>query len=150
MKIISRKDFIPIVCVIYTILSLSKIILEAVVQRNFGVYQENLLIMLFLSFLATFVLSQHYRLSHLPLLLVALIQYVILIAAVMLMTWVSGRMTELHPDAYNDMFWSFTIPYVIMALIYYATLFIEIKRANQLLMQMKEETAHENKQKEQS
>lgn len=144
MKLISRKEFIPTVCVIYTLLSLAKIMLEAIVQKSYGVYEENLLIMLFLSFLATFVLSQQYRFSRLPLLLVAIIQYTLLIAAVMLLTWVSGLFTKLHTNAYRDMFWSFTVPYVIFAAVYYVSLFLEIKKANRLLKHFKEELPHES------
>ncbi len=144
MKLIGRKEFIPTVCVIYTLLSLTKIILEAIVQKNYGVYQENLLTILFLSLLATFVLSQQYRFSQLPLLPVALLQYVLLIAAVMLLTWLSGLFTELHPDAYRDMFWSFTIPYVILAAVYYVSLLLEIKKANRLLKHFKEELPYES------
>ncbi len=46
MKIIDRHNFFGIVCAVYTILSLGKIILEAIVQDIFGNYQENLLVML--------------------------------------------------------------------------------------------------------
>lgn len=47
MKIIDRHNFFGIVCAVYTILSLGKIILEAIVQDIFGNYQENLLVMFF-------------------------------------------------------------------------------------------------------
>lgn len=139
MKVIKKREFIPTVCVIYTILSIAKIVLEAIMQGNFGGYQVNLLEMLFLAFLATFVLSQHYRLAHLPLAVVALVQYIVLIAVVMLITWITGKFTQLHTDAYRDMFWSFTIPYVVFAAAYYVALYIEVKRANYLLKQFKEE-----------
>ena len=95
--------------------------------------------MLYLAFLATFVLSQHYRLAYLPLAIVALVQYIVLTAVVMLLTWISGRFTQLHENAYHDMFWSFTIPYVVFAAVYYAALYIEVRRANYLLKQFKEE-----------
>lgn len=139
MKIIKKGEFIPTVCMIYTILSVAKIVLEAMTQGNFGGYQANLLEMLFLAFLATFVLSQHYRLEYLPLAIVALVQYIVLTAVAMLLTWISGRFTQLHENAYHDMFWSFTIPYVVFAAVYYAALYIEVRRANYLLKQFKEE-----------
>ena len=139
MKIIKKGEFIPTVCMIYTILSVAKIVLEAMTQGNFGGYQANLLEMLFLAFLSTFVLSQHYRLEYLPLAIVALVQYIVLTAVVMLLTWISGRFTQLHENAYHDMFWSFTIPYVVFAAVYYAALYIEVRRANYLLKQFKEE-----------
>lgn len=137
MKIIDKKSFWPIVCVIYTCLSLGKIILELVLQGVFGNDQMNFLTMFLFAFLGTFVLSQHYRLAEYPLGLVVLGQYVALVAAVMLFTWVSGFFAELHEDAYHDMFWSFTIPYGIAAVVYYVSLYFEIKRTNQLLQDMK-------------
>lgn len=57
----------------------------------------------------------------------------------MLLTWMISFFDELHPDGYRDMFWSFTIPYVIGAVIYYVSLFLEIKKANRLLQDMKKE-----------
>lgn len=137
MKIIDKKSFWPIVCVIYTCLSLGKIILELVLQGVFGNDQMNFLTMFLFAFLGTFVLSQHYRLDKYPLGAVILGQYVALVAAVMLFTWISGFFVELHEDAYHDMFWSFTIPYAIAAVIYYISLYFEIKRTNQLLQDMK-------------
>ncbi len=144
MKLIDKKNFVPTVCVIYTVLSVGKIVLEAVWQGKFGIDQKNFLTILLFSFLGTLILSQHYRLSRLPLLLVGILQYVVLAAAVLLFTWVPGFFTEIHPDGYRDMLLSFTIPYVTAALVYYAALYMEAKKADQWLQQMKEEKKNEN------
>ncbi|CAK7014215.1 hypothetical protein CIW83_05890 [Tissierella sp. P1] len=137
MKIIDKKTFIPTVCVVYTILSMSKIILEAIIQNEFGNYQSNLLMMIFVSFIATLVLSQHYRLQQIPLPLVIIGQYLVLIGIILLIIWISGLYTDLHPNAYRDMFLSFTIPYIIGAAIYYLNVFWEVKNANQMLKNIK-------------
>lgn len=137
MKIIDEKTFIPTVCVVYTILSISKIVIEAIIQNEFGNYQSNLLMMIFLSFIATLVLSQHYRLQQIPLTLVIIGQYLVLIGGVLLITWISGLYTDLHPNAYRDMLLSFTIPYIIGAVIYYLNLFWEVKNANKILKNIK-------------
>ena len=143
MKIIDRHNFFGIVCIIYTILTFGKIILEAIAQDVFGNYQENLIIMFFLSLAATFVLSQYYRFQEYPLLLCIAVQYAVLIALVMLITWISGKFQPLHEDAYKDMFLSFTISYAVGVIIYYITLFHEIKRANQNLKMLKENNNHD-------
>lgn len=65
--------------------------------------------------------------------------------AVMLFIWVSGHFTQLHPNAYMDMFRSFTVPYGIAALVYYISLYMEVQKANQLLKQIKEDVRDENK-----
>ncbi|MCQ4922054.1 hypothetical protein NE686_03070 [Tissierella carlieri] len=137
MKIIDKKTFIPTVCVVYTILSMSKIILEAIIQKEFGNYQSNLLMMIFVSFIATLVLSQHYRLQQIPLPIVIIGQYLVLLGVVLLIIWISGLYTDLHPNAYRDMFLSFTIPYIIGAAIYYLNVFWEVKSANQMLKNIK-------------
>lgn len=140
MKIIDRHNFFATGCVIFTILALCKVVLEAIVQGVFGNYQENLLLMLFLSFLATLVLSQHYRFQKFPLLAVILVQYVFLAGVVLLLTWIMGHFQELHEDAYWDMFLSFSIPYAVGAVLYYIALFYEIRRANQALKDIKEQS----------
>lgn len=138
MKIINKHNFFSIVCVIYTVLSLGKIILEAFVQGTFGNYQENLLVMFFLSLAATFVLSQYYHFQKYPLLLCILVQYVLLLAVAMSVTWLSGQFSPLHKDAYRDIFWSFSIPYASGTVIYYISLFREIRCANQYLKKIRE------------
>ena len=138
MKIINRQNFWSVVCIVFTLLLLGKILLEFIVQGVFGNYQENILIMFGLSLLATFVLSQYYRFQKYPLLVVILGQYILLIGVVMLITWIGGWFYELHKDAYRDMFLSFTIPYAIGVIIYYAVVFHEINAANQVLKEIKE------------
>lgn len=137
MKIINKQNFFATGCVIFTMLTLGKLILEFLVQGLWGNYQSNLLLMFLLSFLATFVLSQHYRFQKYPLLLVIMGQYVLLIAFVMFITWLSGRVEPLHEDGYRDMFLSFTIPYFIGVAIYYGAVFHEIGRANRALQELK-------------
>lgn len=138
MRIVNKRNFMPIVCVIYTALSLGKIALECIMQGKYGNLQANLLVMFVISLVATFVLSQHYRLERFPLLVVILLQYVVLIVGVMGFIWLSSFWTEVHPNGYHDMFWSFTIPYMIGAAVYYIALFREIKKADQLLQEYKQ------------
>lgn len=143
MKIIDRKSFFPTVCVVYTILSISKIILEAIFQDVFGNYQQNLLMILFLSFLATFVLSQHYRLQHIPLPVVIVGQYVVLVISILLILKIMSFYTTIHPTGYRDMLLSFTIPYMIAASLYYISLWREVQKVNQLLTEIKKGNENE-------
>lgn len=138
MKIIDKHNFFPVVCTVFTILVLGKVLLEAVVQGVFEKYQGNLLLMFVLSTLAILVLSQHYRFQKYPLFVVILVQYLVLIGTVMTITWISHFFEPLHEDGYKDMFWSFTIPYVIGVVVYYASLFHEISCVNKSLKNIKE------------
>lgn len=137
MKVIDKKSFWSTVCGVFTCLSIGKIALEAVWQGTFGNYQANFLMMLFLAFMGTLVLSQHYRLQRFPISLVIILQYVVMIVLVMLIIWISGFFVPLSEHAYHDKFWSFTIPYVILAFVYYISLYLEVKKANRLLQNLK-------------
>ncbi|MGF7144899.1 magnesium-transporting ATPase (P-type) [Anaerotaenia torta] len=139
MKLIDKKNFWPTVCVVYTAISATKIILEAIFQKVFGNYQQNLVMILFLSFLGTLVLSQHYRLSHIPLPLVIIGQYALLAGCVMLISRIISFYSEISPGGYLDIFLSFTIPYLIGAILYYVQLWKEVKKINQLLANIKKE-----------
>ena len=129
MKVIHKQNFFPIVCICFTLLSIGNVILEAIVLGKFGHDQQNLLLMLLLSVLAVAVLSQHYRFGSVPLTLVILVQY--------LLAWISSFFETLHENAYRDMFLSFTIPYAIGAVVYYVSLFVEIKHANKTLEEIR-------------
>lgn len=137
MKVIEKHEFWPIVCVCYTMISLGKIALEYVTQGVFGNDQANYVLIFVLCFLATFVLSQHYRLDRFPLPLVIIGQYVLLIAVVFGITWLIGRVEPLGEHAYRNMFRSFTIPYIIGAVVYYAAYFWQVKKANRMLENLK-------------
>ncbi len=153
MKIINKQNFFATGCVIFTMLVLGKLALEFLIQGLFENYQQNLVMMFLLSFLATFVLSQHYRFQKYPLLLVIAGQYMLLIAFVLFITWLSGRAEPLHEDACRDMFLSFTIPYFIGVVIYYGAVFHEIGRANRTLQELKsyrKERGEEEGQKDDS
>lgn len=143
MKIINKQNFFPTVCVVYTLLVMGKVVLEYIVQGLWGNYQGNLLVMFVLSALAVFVLSQYYRFQKYPLLVVIVVQYLALVGGVMLFTWISGFFAPLHEDGYRDMFLSFSIPYAIGVVVYYVSLFHEVKAVNRVLKQIKEEIPEE-------
>ena len=118
MKIIEKNEFWPIVCVCYTIISLGKIALEFITRGTWGDDQANFLFIFAVCFLATFVLSQHYRLDRFPLPAVIIGQYVVLLLVIFLTIWLIGHVEPLGKHAYRDMFRSFTIPYIIGAGVY--------------------------------
>lgn len=133
MKVINPKNFFPTVCIIYTVLSLAKILLEWIALRQFSNLQLDFLEMFAITVIATIVLSQYYRLQKFPLLPVIIGQYVVITGLVMLWVWCLGHFVELHPDAYRDMFISVTIPYAVGAAVYYIYLFAEVRQANHII-----------------
>lgn len=139
MKMIDKKNFFPIVCVIFTILVLGKILLEAIVQNLFGGYQENILTMFVLSLIGTFVLSLHYRFQEFPVLAVIIVQYLVLVGVVVALVWVMSFFEPIHKNGYRDMILSFSIPYGIAAAVYYISFFYEVRRANKTLEKIRNE-----------
>lgn len=139
MKMIDKKNFFPIVCVIFTVLVLGKILLEAVVQNLFGGYQENILMMFALSLIGTFILSLHYRFQEFPVLAVIIVQYLVLVGVVIALVWVMSFFEPIHENGYRDMILSFSVPYGIAAAVYYISFFYEVRRANKTLEKIRNE-----------
>lgn len=145
MKMINKKNFVPTVCVIFTVLVLGKILLEAAVQNLFGGYQGNILMMFLLSVLGTFVLSLHYRFQDLPLLAVIIVQYLVLVGVIVALVWVISFFEPVHENGYRDMILSFSIPYGIAAAVYYISFFNEVKHANRALEKIRREQNEKSK-----
>jgi hypothetical protein len=102
-------------------------------DHNYG----NFIGILFISITATLLLSLHYYLKKLPIWLVIIGQYLTLLVLIGLCIWVVGHFVVLHPNAYRDMFVSFTIPYIIGASLYYISFWKEVKKANVILQDIK-------------
>jgi hypothetical protein len=99
--------------------------------------QTNLWLCLILSAIAVFILSQHYRFDRYSLITVIIMQYVVAMFLVFLLVWLSGFFVEIHPDGYHDVFVSFTIPYWLGAIFYYINLFVEVKKQNEMIQEIK-------------
>lgn len=137
MKLIHKKNFFSSVCEIFTVLALSKIALEAAARGSFDGDQVNIVTIFLLSVLAVFVLALHYQFQKVPLPLVIALQYLFLLGAAFAMVWAGSLKEPLHENAYRDMFFSFTIPYIIGAVIYYVSFFRKVRRANKYLEEIR-------------
>lgn len=137
MKLINRKNYIPVVCIVYTLISLGKIALETIEGHNDPNYVGNFITIFVLSLAATFVLSLQYYLQKFPLTIVIVGQYFLLIGIIMLGVLIGGHFQKLASTAYRDMFWSFTIPYIIGAGIYYTRFLLQVRKANMTLKEFK-------------
>lgn len=132
MKLINKNNFISIVCITFTLIVCGKLFFEKCIDFTDRYYTENIFTCLGISVLATFVLSLHYYLQRFPFIPVVIGQYLALIGFVFLSIWIMGHFTEYAPTAYKDMFVSITVPYVIGAVVYYISFFVQIKRANEV------------------
>lgn len=136
---IDKHNFWSIVSGVFTCLLIGKIILETIMGHRDVYYIENILTLFGITVVATFILSLHKYLQNVPILLVMLLQYVILIGSVMGAIWIGSHFMDVNPEGYREMFWSVTIPYVVLAGIYYISFFREVKMANALLLEINKE-----------
>lgn len=142
MKIV--KEYLLSVCVVYTILSLLKILLEGVGQKQDPYYIMNFGLLFMITCFATFVLFMHRIFHKVPLLFIMIVQYLVVIGGVMLGIFVMSNLVDVSPDVYREMFLQITIPYIVLAGIYYVSYFQDVKKANRNLRELKKKTAVED------
>ena len=138
MRIINKKNVIPIICITYTVISIGYTIFEIIINRKMNPTQLNIFLFLVLSILGVAVLSQHYRFNRFSPLAMIVMQYMIAEIIILASLKIASFFVDIHPDGYRDMTLSFSVPYLIGALIYYIRLRLEVKKQNQLLHIIKE------------
>ena len=139
MRIINKKNVIPIICITYTVISIGYTIFEIIINRKMNPTQLNIFLFLVLSILGVAVLSQHYRFNRFSPLAMIIMQYMIAESIILASLKIASFFVDIHPDGYRDMTLSFSVPYLIGALIYYIRLRLEVKKQNQLLHIIKEQ-----------
>ena len=133
MKIINKKNIVPVVCMTYTFISMILTLLEVITKGKVNPTQLNMFLCLLLSILGVLVLSQHYRLERFSPLAMVTIQYVAAVAIILISLKAASYVTDVHPDGYRDMILSFSIPYFIGAVVYYISLMLEVRKQNRIL-----------------
>lgn len=137
VKLINRKNIIPVICITYTIVSVTLTIFEIFTKGEMNPTQLNMFLFLILSVLGVGVLSQHYRLDRFSPLAMILIQYLIAVTIILISLKTASYFVDIHPDGYRDMTISFTIPYLIGSLIYTICLRLEVRKQNRILEKIK-------------
>ena len=133
MHMINKKNFISIVCILFTLITCGKLLSEKLYNFTDKYYTDNIFTILAFSVLITLILSVHYYLQRFPFLLVFLGQYVVTVGIVFLAIWIHGLISTNAPTAYMDMFWSITVPFFGGAIVYYICFFYQIRKANKML-----------------
>ncbi|MEF9839952.1 MAG: DUF6608 family protein [Lachnospiraceae bacterium] len=137
MKVINRKNVIPVICITYSIISVVLTIFEMFDKGEMNPTQLNMFLFLLLSVLGVSVLSQHYRLDRFSPLTMIIVQYLIAVAIILITLKISSYFVDIHPDGYKDMTISFSIPYFIGTAIYYICLRLEVRKQNRILEKIK-------------
>ena len=139
MKLVNRKNFISVICITYTVISISLTIINILIKGEINGTQLNIFTCLLLSILGVGVLSQHYRLERFSPLAMVIIQYLAAIAIILVSLKAASYFTYVHPGGYRDMVISFSVPYFIGAVIYYISLMLEVRKQNRILEKIKQD-----------
>ena len=94
---------------------------------------SNTLIMFGLCVIASFVLSLNKLFDELSPLAMIILQYVIVIALCAGFLGILSLFGPISPKGWFEYFRSFTIPYIIIAAIYYYSLYDEAKKQNRMI-----------------
>lgn len=137
MKLINKRNILPIICITYTIVSIVLTIYEIIINGTINPTQLNIFLFLILSILGVGILSQHYRFERFSPLTMIIIQYLIAVVIILISLKTASFFVDIHPDGYKDMTISFTVPYFVGAVIYYISLEVEVQRQNKLLDKIK-------------
>lgn len=137
MKLINKRNIIPVICITYTMVSMALTIYEIIAKGEMNPTQLNMFLFLILSILGVGVLSQHYRFEKFSPLAVIVVQYLIAIALILIALKVASYFVDIHPDGYRDMSVSFSIPYFVGTIVYYVCLRFELRKQNRLLEKIK-------------
>lgn len=137
MKLINKRNILPIICITYTIVSIVLTIYEIIINGTINPTQLNIFLFLILSILGVGILSQHYRFERFSPLTMIIIQYLIAVVIILISLKTASFFVDIHPDGYKDMTISFTVPYFVGAVIYYISLEAEVQRQNKLLDKIK-------------
>ncbi len=138
MKLVNRKNFISVICVTYTVISILLTIINILIEGEMNSTQLNIFTCLLLSILGVGVLSQHYRLERFSPLAMVIIQYLAAVAVILISLKAASYFTYVHPGGYRDMVISFSVPYFIGAVIYYISLMLEVRKQNRILEKIKQ------------
>ena len=138
MNKVLRNEILLTICVSYTLISIGTTILNMLSGSENN--NMNTISMLVFTSIAVLVLYTHQIFDKVSPLVMIVIQYVIALGLVMLYVFIVGLFDPVAEGGYRDIFVSFTIPYVIGALVYYISVFYQAQQQDALLQEIKKAT----------
>ncbi len=136
MKSMKISELLITICVSYTIISMGAAILNMLTGHETN--NLNAIAMFLFTSIAVIVLSLHRMFDSSSPLLMIVIQYIVALTLVMLVVFLIGLFSPVSEGGYMDIFVSFTVPYIIGAIIYYVSVFYTARQQNHLLDEIKE------------
>ena len=138
MNKVLRNEILLTICVSYTLISIGTTILNMLAGSETN--NMNTISMLVFTSIAVLVLYTQQIFDKVSPLVMIVIQYVIALGLVMLYVFIVGLFDPVAEGGYRDIFVSFTIPYVIGALVYYISVFYQAQQQDALLQEIKKAT----------
>ena len=135
MKEYFKKLFLGI-CISYTSVSVTAAVINAITGMEND--NSNTLIMFTFCVIASIVLSLYTLFDSISPLAMMIIQYVAACLFCGLFLLVISRIEPISPRGWFEYYRSFTIPYIIIAGIFYYYLFKEVKEQNKLIHEIQE------------
>lgn len=120
----------------YTMVSICGAVVNIITGTTTG--NANVLIMFGICVIASFVLSLNRLFDRLSLLAMIIIQYIVVIALCAGFMFILSLFDPISLKGWLEYFRSFTIPYIIIAAIYYWSIFHETKKQNKLISEIQE------------
>ncbi len=136
MKLITRKNFISITCISFTLIVCAKLLIEKLTGFTDVHYTENIFTCLAFSVMITAVLALHYYLRRFPLIPVLIGQYAVIVGLVAAFVKTVDAVAGTTTNAMWQMIVSVTIPYVVSAVVYYIAFFRQVRKANSILSEL--------------
>ncbi len=135
MKEYIKKLFLEI-CISYTSVSVTAAVMNAITGREND--NSNTLVMFAFCVIASVVLSLYSIFDNVSPLLMMILQYVAACFFCGLFLLIINRIDPISPRGWFEYYRSFTIPYIIIAGIFYYYLFKEAKEQNKLIHEIQE------------
>ena len=125
------KTLILYVCISYTMVSVSGAVVNIITGTKTS--NSNTLIMFGLCVIASFVLSLNKVFDEFSPLLMIVLQYVIVMALCAGFLFLLSLVDPISPEGWFEYFRSITVPYIIIAAIYYYGLYDEAKKQDKII-----------------
>ena len=132
------RQFFRDLCFVYTVVSVAGAAVNLLAGSETS--NTNVLVMFGVCAIATFVLSLHRLLTDFSPLAMILLQYAaacVLIGVLLLLVSTFGE--PVSRQGWFEYYRSFTIPYVLLAGLYYARVFSETRRQDRLIHELQEQ-----------
>ena len=130
------KELLLEICISYTSISVTSAVINAVTGMKSE--NSNTLIMFVICVIASIVLSLYRLFDNVSPLAMIIIQYVAACFFCGLFLLIISRLDPISPRGWFEYYRSFTIPYIIIAGIFYYYLFKEAKEQNKLIHEIQE------------